>query len=143
MKQNTNKIIVAEELKEAMRLAPDFAARLVHKMEKFGDYSYEISCSEQLEEEVDAELRAKRARIGKEAVNILGGLNGVFKEYYGTPLFKAFVDYKNVDNKTGDEKNKTLTQMAELLTVADECCREIWADYLEAEGDEYMIRKEA
>ncbi len=133
-------IMNKDSLKEAMRLAPDLTARLVHKMDKFGDLSYEIASCEKLEENVDSSLRKLRATIGFEAMNVLGALNAVYREYYNDSLFKEFIDYKHVQQLTGDKKQKTLSQIAAVLNVADICCREIWGDYLIAENDEYMVK---
>lgn len=141
-KKMQSTIIVPCELKEVMHLAPELASRLVHKTSKLADLDYEIRSRERLQEGMDVNLRKLRAQISMETMNILGAMNAVFKEYYNMPLFKEFIDYKHVTQLTGEQRVKTISQMAACLNIADICCREIWADYLEAEGDEYM-KKEA
>ena len=140
-KKMQSTIIVSCELKEVMHLAPELASRLVHKTSKLADLDYEIRSRERLQEGMDVNLRKLRAQISMETMNILGAMNAVFREYYNKPLFKEFIDYKHVTQLTGEQRQKTISQMAACLNIADECCREIWADYLEAEGDEYMVKE--
>ncbi len=136
-----NKIILKDDLKEAMRLMPDETRNLIHKTEFISDLSYQISLRERIEEERDTERRALRAKISRETMGLLGAMNAEYRFYAGHPLFQEFIDYKHVDTLPKEKREKTLLQMAEAIAVADECCREIWADYLEAEGDDYMIKQ--
>lgn len=134
-------IIKKADMKEAMALMPEETRNLIHKTELISDLSYQIALMEKVSAERDTAKRALRAKVSRETMGLLGAMNGEYRFMSGHSLFQEFIDYKHIDTLPKDKREKTLLQMAQAISIADECCREIWADYLEAEGDEYMKKK--
>ncbi len=134
-------IIKKEDMKEAMSLMPEETINLIHKTEFIADLSYQIALREKIEAERDTERRALRAKVSRETMGLLGAMNAEYRFMSGHSLFQEFIDYKHVDTLPKNKREKTLLQMAQAISIADECCREIWPDYLEAEGDEYMKKR--
>lgn len=134
-------IMTKDNCKKAMTLNHELAAKLCYKAEMVANLTDRINGLKRFAPECVGSIQhahGLRKQIQIEMLQILGALAGEFKRAYGQNLFSEFVNYKNYEKLTGEDKVKTVAQMCELLRTADECCREVWADYLQAEGDAYL-----
>ena len=134
-------IMTKTACKDAMALDAQLAAKLCYKAEMVRNLTDRIEGLEQFATHYIGSLakaRELKRTIMIEMLQVLGALAGEYKKAYDQNLFNEYVDYRNYTKLTGEARVKTVGQMCEILKTADECCREVWADYLTAEGDTYM-----
>ncbi len=134
-------IMTKENCKKAMALNPELAEKLCYKAQMVRNLTDQINGIDNFSKHsVGSRQKAfnLRKNIMLEMLNTLGALAGEYKREYGQNLFNEYVDYRNYTRLEGEARIKTVGQMSEILRTADECCREVWADYLEDEGDTYL-----
>ncbi|MBQ7430211.1 hypothetical protein [Butyrivibrio sp.] len=137
-------IMTKNDCKKAMALNPELAAKLCYKAEMVSSLTDRIDSIDRLApENIGSRQRAwnLRKQVQIEMLQVLGALAGEYKKTYGENLYSEYVDYRNYERLTGEARIDTITKMCQILNVADECCREAWADYLEAEGDTYLTKQ--
>ena len=135
-------LVNKENMKKAMRLNAGLQSKLNYKAALVRNLTDRIEGIDKFSSEyvgTREKLFNLRRDVQEEMLSVIGAMASEYRTAYGKNLFSEFVDYKNYKSLKGDTRIKTVGQMCEILRLADECCREIWADYLEAEGDTYMI----
>lgn len=136
-------VMTKENFKKAMSLNPTLSAKLCYKAEMVRNLTDRIAGIDAFASNYIGSrqhLFDLRKQVMIEMMQIVGALAGDYKHEFNAPLFSEYVDYRNYQRLRGEAKVKTLGQMCEVLRTADECCREVWADYLQAEDDAYMTR---
>lgn len=136
-------LVTKTEMKAAMRLNPGLTEKLMHKAELVSNLTDVLDGINQFASHMVGSYKKTfqlRKQVQIEMLQVIGAIAGEYKKQYGQPLFSEYVDYRHYEELEGEARTKTVGQMCEILRIADECCREVWGDYLLAEGDAYMAQ---
>ncbi len=127
-------IISKKEMKEALKIDSQLTAKLCYKAEMVESLTDRIDGINLFSTESVGSreyLHNLRKQIQIEMLQVIGAIAGEYTKTTGKNLFSEFVNDKNYEKLTGEARIKTVGQMCQILRIADECCGEIWADYLE------------
>ncbi len=135
-------LVLKKEFKKAMKLNAGLTDKLNYKAEMVSSLSDQlVGLKTYSPESVEAikKVKSLKKAVELEMLDVVGAMASEYKKAYGENLFSEFVNYKHYTELTGEARVKTVGQMVEILRMADECCREIWGDYLMENGDSYMV----